>query len=184
MRMLSLMFGLFALPLAGQLQVAHRYPITQHQIATSVRLAGVSVADEAVVLPAGITSSEPDPALDVQTVLAPQAGTSEGLVRVKLTCRSAGACVPFFATVRGAVSPSAWDGVASGKAAMPQPAAPSIRAGNPAIMIIATKSMQIEVPVISLESGAIGSSIRVASWDRKQKYMATVISPTVLRGGL
>jgi hypothetical protein len=60
----------------------------------------------------------------------------------------------------------------------------TLEAGSRATLLIEGERLHIRVPVICLESGDRGSSIRVAGLDRKQTYLAEVVDGTVLKGTL
>ena len=60
----------------------------------------------------------------------------------------------------------------------------TVEAGSRATLLLEGERLHIKVPVICLESGEPGSSIRVAGLDRKQTYFAQVVDATLLKGNL
>jgi flagella basal body P-ring formation protein FlgA len=64
------------------------------------------------------------------------------------------------------------------------PAPNIVRAGSAVKLLIDGKNMRITVPVVCLQSGRQGQTIRVASSDRKRVYQAQVISQEFVRNTL
>lgn len=59
-----------------------------------------------------------------------------------------------------------------------------VLAGSRATLLIEAKRLHIKVPVVCLEKGVAGQTIRVSSLDRKQTYRAEVVDSTQLKGTL
>jgi flagella basal body P-ring formation protein FlgA len=57
-------------------------------------------------------------------------------------------------------------------------------AGSRATLLLEGDHVHIQVPVVCLQNGAVGQTIRVASPDHKQTYVAQVTGNNVLRGRL
>lgn len=111
---------------------------------------------------------------------------SGGTARVKLRCADNQECIPFYVLVhdikgsRSQVKPF----VASNERPRFESAQVLVRGGDHAMLILEKADLRISMPVICLQSGIRGQSIRVASTDRKQFYRAEVIAPGRLRGSL
>jgi hypothetical protein len=167
-----------------------RYEISARQVALAISSKGIQVAGVQVSLLAKVVASEPDPVLDVLSVEhrggRRAAEHTGGIYLVKLGCHSEPACLPFYASVNTTEESSApATGVsigmlASRNAALKTDAAITMRAGTHATLIMDDGRAQIEVAVISLESGTAGHRIHVASPDHKQVYLAEVVSATLL----
>ena len=60
----------------------------------------------------------------------------------------------------------------------------ALRPGEHAVLLLEDKQMQITLPVLSIDGGALGSTVRVSSLDRKKVFVATVVAMQVVRGAL
>jgi len=58
---------------------------------------------------------------------------------------------------------------------------PLMRSGDHVSMVFADKALRISIPVICLQSGGRGQTIRVSSEDHKRFFKAEVIGPRMLR---
>ena len=72
--------------------------------------------------------------------------------------------------------------------ALPAPAASApqnvIHGGDHAMLILESADSRMSLPVICLQSGVRGQTIRVASPDHRQVYEAKVVAPGMLKGSL
>lgn len=172
-------------------QVQSRFPLTAHQVAQTLTDNGIQVADDQVSLLAKVVASEPSPLLDILSVqplgVRSSGKHSESGSLVKLGCRAAGICLPFYSIVSKPVAaldnvPAA-RGIASdgGSAAIRSRARIIMRQGTHATLVMNDSRMQVQVAVISLENGAAGHKIRVESPDHKQIYVAEVVSANLLK---
>ena len=59
-----------------------------------------------------------------------------------------------------------------------------VHAGSHATLLIDGQRLHIKLPVICLENGVAGHSIRVTALDHKQTYVAEVVDATLLKGTL
>jgi hypothetical protein len=192
-----LLTALIALPAAAQFRPGHHYTLTAGRVAQSIAgsLAerGIVVRDSQISLLSQVTAGTPDPALEVSSIETlpntSQTGKSETRSAVRVACRVATECLPFYAIVRwpdGVSPPSAK--ATQGLLAKPVAAAKEtpvliMRAGAHAILILQDGAAQIQLNVVSLQNGAAGQKIRVAGEGNRQVYLAQVISPTLLQGG-
>ncbi len=160
---------------SGAAPISPRYPLTADQAAAALTARGIEVTPAEISLPMHMTSASASPALEAGKV--EHSGIEE---RVRLACADHADCLPFYVTLHQ-------KGTGSGPAASAPrlPAAqPSLRAGSKATLVIDDQHLHIRVPVICLEAGESGATIRVRSLDRKQTWQAQVIDPTLVRGSL
>lgn len=166
-----------------------RHAITTGQIAAAIRGAGVAISAKQITLLTGVVARTGSPVLRVQS-MEPLGGHR---MKVRLECANIEECVPFYVAIDG-------NGESSGESLPVTPApgrtpahiarvgtgakTPVMRAGSPAILLLDGDQMQIQLPVVCLENGAIGQTIRVASMDRRQIYTAQVFDGGILRGRL
>ncbi len=141
---------------------------------------------------AKVVATDPDPVLDISSV-APlgdgrSAGHSETNSKIKLVCHLPGTCLPFYAIVSwpaetvGHATSALSASPAVAKTALKPNSEITIRAGAHATLVMDDDRAHIQVAVISLENGIAGHRIRVASPDRKQVYVAEVVSAKLLKG--
>jgi hypothetical protein len=168
------------------------YPIGTSQAVAALSAKGIAVPGEDVSMTANVVASQPHPALEV--LAAGSISGSEVSQRasgsrfwVKLGCQVAGVCLPFYALVTlPAVDVSPWiDGLRSMASASAKPKISfAVQAGARATLILEDGRSRVEMPVVALERGVIGSEIRVATPDRKNSYRVTVVGPGLLKGSL
>jgi hypothetical protein len=184
----------------GQAQPQPRFPLTASQVARALSERGVQTDGEQVALLASVVATEPNPTLDVLSVEtlgnAQSPERSRIRSRVKLACREAEKCLPFYAlvnwpegtawavTVASSSSPVQRNPAVSSPAAKNVPAnfEVTMPAGTHAILVMDDHRSHIQLSVISLENGLVGHRIRVASPDHKQFYLGEVVSPSLLKG--
>ncbi|MGD0938449.1 MAG: hypothetical protein ABR905_01970 [Terracidiphilus sp.] len=172
-------------------QAQGRYSLTPHRVAQTFTANGIETADEQVSLLANVVASEPAPVLDILSI-NPLGDRSPGKHResrslVKMGCREPGVCLPFYSIVsklepQENVAPNAprVSSNATG-AARGSNSGIVIRAGAHATLVMEDARAHVEVAVVSLENGAAGHKIRVATPDHKQVYLAEVVSANLLK---
>ncbi len=179
------------LGLTGSGQCQEHYAITARQVAIALSAKGISISDKQVSLLAKVVATEPNPALDVLSVEpmdnSDLGSQSETRSQVKIGCHVSGACIPFYALVSSpkktaANGPGASaTSTASAIAGLKANSAITMKVGAHATLVMDDGRSHIEVSVVSLQSGAAGHLIRVASSDRKQIYIGEVMSPNLLK---
>ena len=114
-----------------------------------------------------------------------------GRLRVRIACSDPHDCLPFFATVQYANDTASKVAESSYVGSSFKPVLPirtvetaALRPGEHAVLLLEDKQMQITLPVLSIDGGALGSTVRVSSLDRKKVYVATVVAMQVVRGAL
>ena len=188
-RSMALFFAVvLAAPLVAQPPGHPGYSIGAGQVAHALNAQGIEVRAGQVKMVARVVANRPEPDLVVLGAGVP-AGTYAGggkLSWVKLGCRDPGVCLPFF--VRVPVAPHATARRAGRRTAQAQPdeeparKAIEMHAGTRATLVLTGRQGRIELAVISLESGAMGHTIRVATPDYKQFYRARIVGADLLKG--
>jgi len=184
----GLLMTAISLPLWAQPQPQGRFALTAGQIAQALSANGMHVADRQVSLLANVVAIEQHPRLDVLSVQPLgdrwSGPHSEPRSLVKLGCHLPGVCLQFYAIVSGqegtAGSSSSAPAVLA-KGLLKPNTAVTMRAGTHAMLVMDDDRVHIQVAVVSLESGAIGHRIRVATPDRKQFYIGEVVSANLLK---
>ena len=175
----------------SQCQAQGRFPLTPHQVAQALATHGIQTADEQVSLLANVVASEPAPVLEILSI-DPLGGRLSSDHRqsgslVKLGCHEAGVCLPFYSVVSKLETQERVSPVASrfssdtSALARKTKAEIVIRVGAHATLVMDDARAHVEVAVVSLENGAAGRRIRVATPDHKKVYLAEVISANLLR---
>ena len=172
----------------AQLRPHDRFAITAEQVTAKLMSAfakdGVTLDAKQVVLPAGITSSEETPVLEVKSV--EQVRGSEGTnSAIKLSCRNLSVCLPFYAMVT-------WPGSDRSEAgsnrtrllssANAQPVVTVVKSGAHVSLVMEHGTTRIQMGVISMENGGLHQQIRVRTSDRKQTYVAEVLDANTVKG--
>jgi hypothetical protein len=166
---------------------AGRAVITPAQVVKAMNDAGMKVTSEQVTLLSDAVAKTATPLLRVESMEP----WGEHRMRVRLVCASSDQCLPFLVSVysadQSAVRPviaHANPSSAGMTPVRPLPSSYVVRAGSVTKLLIEGKHVHIEVPVICLENGTAGQTIRVASSDRRQTYNAEVVDSTLLRSRL
>jgi hypothetical protein len=166
-------------PAAAQAQ--GRVPITAAHIASAINGAGMQINADQVTLLADVAATEPSPVLLVES-MQPLSGQR---MKVRMSCADNAQCLPFFVLVRlnQRSAPEAVASVASARAEA-DPKSFVVRSGARATLLLDGAHVHIRIAVVCLENGAAGQTIRVASADHRQTYMARVVDQAVLRASL
>jgi hypothetical protein len=107
-------------------------------------------------------------------------------MRVRLDCAKREDCLPFYVAIH-------WS--EGGVAALPalgtppvhpraEPTSYVVRAGASVVLMLDGDHIHIRIPVVCLENGAAGQTIRVSSKDHRLTYTAQVVDGNVLKGSL
>ena len=170
-----------------------RFPVTSEQVVAAMRGHAWSIEGIRVALPTAITTAVADPKLSIETASMLTAHQA----RLRIVCRVPAACLPFFAT---AVWPDNTDSVSlpgdpstedTGRRLSTASAAPAsdssaarLRPGTFVTLLLEGERIHIRMQVVCLQGGAAGKKIRVATRDRKQTYVAEIVTPTLLKESL
>ena len=185
--------SLLLIPIAAAAQATSaigggRQVIPPSAVAATLAQAGLPIAEARLHLPGSLSSQTDTPELKVTA--AEQ--RANGSLSVRLTCRNAAECMPFFVTVDAADDRPALAAFAERALAQRQAAgAASARSDRAAIAIgahvtlqLTDAQMRIQMPVVAIDTGAPGAEVRVASLDRKHTWRVVVVDATTVRGGV
>ncbi|MBB6145021.1 hypothetical protein HNQ77_002977 [Silvibacterium bohemicum] len=173
---------------------AGREVITAEQVAATMTNAGMQVSAKQVELLTDVVATTATPTLKIRSMEP----WGDHRMMVRLDCARSEECVPFFVAVRfnpiGQAQPVSSDSAhllpAAATVPMTAPArsiataAPAVRAGSIVTLLLDGPRVHIKLPVVSLENGTIGQTIRVATKDHRLTYVAEVVDGTLLRGSL
>jgi hypothetical protein len=164
------------------------YCIGVDRVAAALVARGIPVQPDQVEFLAPIKSSRPDPALEIERL---QAGSRDSVL-ARIRCRNAGECLPFYIVLHPSGKQDAQEMIellhatagpihAAGSAVRPNWA---VRSGERATFVLQGRDFRASTPVICLENGRQGESIRARSLDRKRIMVGEVVGPGLLRGAL
>ena len=171
---------------------APRFSITSDQVVAAMRGHAWLIEGVRVTLPTTITAAVADPKLGIETV----SRLSQREARLRMVCRVPAACLPFFATAvwpesaESAAPPTDRNAAGAERKTTPSAAdvnessAGRLRAGASVMLLLEGERVHIQMKVVCLQGGAIGDRIHVATRDRKQTYVAEIVTPTLLKGRL
>jgi hypothetical protein len=164
---------LSVLPASAQLRAPGSYIVAREHVARAVAASlEIGIAEAQARLVSEVVAREPTPTLEVRStmLLGGQGGNSAMQLAVKMACRRAGTCLPFYAVVEwpdGVKLPPAYASVAgSYSAKVRRPGL--LRAGARARLLLEDGQMRMEVPVIALRNAGAGERVRVTSLDRRR----------------
>jgi hypothetical protein len=188
-------WALLAVAIAGALSkmanagtsATDRFAITPEHVSRVLNSAGIAAKTEEVQFLSTVNSAGQNPQLTVVNVSTWRDGNLKALLR----CQNIRECLPFYVVLRDKKAPiqtSSFYNVLhesfvsqkkiNGKSAEK----PLVVGGQHAMLVINTRNSRITLPVICLESGRKGETIRLASPDKKQKYEGEVVQAGVLQG--
>jgi hypothetical protein len=167
---------------------AERFSVNSAQVAAAISNLGVVTKAEDVTLLTHVVAAVQSPSLRVRTVHR----TYNDRLLVRMECAETDNCLPFFVSLRASEEASArLAAVTQSDSSLDRIGAQdftrrpvAIHNGAPAILLIDGAHVHIRVPVVSLENGAIGQTIRVTEKDNHQNYMAVVVQDGLLQGRL
>ncbi|MDR3735509.1 MAG: hypothetical protein P4L10_08245 [Acidobacteriaceae bacterium] len=159
-------------------------------IAVSLNELGDHVGRARITLPGKVFSSSPDPSLSISSIATLHEGDAkkdaEPRSALRMVCRQPSTCVPFYVIVSWPVDLKLigrHPGVKEMAAATTKVNV-VMHAGSRATLMLDDDRLHIRIMVMSLSDGAAGSSVCVITPDRKQHYVAQIISADLLQGSL
>ncbi len=182
---LSLAALALASPRTGAQTAEERFPLTGANVMIALQAIGLAVPPADIRLPLSLTATSGSPALRVTSADV----LPDGIMRVRLSCPR-GECLPFFATVASHAKNSTLTEVAgTGSSFRPvepieRVSRPALRAGDHATLVMEDDHMRISLSVVSIDSGTVGSEVRVSSPDHKKTFRATVLSSQLVKGDM
>ncbi len=165
---------------------AEHYPISAGLVAAAMGRAGMQVAPDQVVLLTEVVATIPAPVLKVSSV--ERLSNQRLLARVE--CEKSEECLPFFVSLgaapKGNAQSPAGDPDLLSAGLTPTNAAKTVvlRSGSPAKLLLDGNHVHISIPVICLESGSPGQTIRVTDKERRMVFTAQVVNGGILKGRL
>ncbi|QMV17509.1 hypothetical protein GOB94_01390 [Granulicella sp. 5B5] len=190
-------FGLISSSLAfGQLRIREQFPVAQiaveRAIAHSLFHQEVVIAGVQVKFFSEAVASKPVVHLEVQTVMPWK--TTAGLsskrrqLVVRMACKVSGTCLPFYVLVDLPTEMAIADVPSISRVKvvpeLEQQKKPIVvlQRGARATLVLNDGVSLIQIPVVSLQDGAAGETVRVASLNRKHVYEGITISASMLKG--
>lgn len=160
---------------------AHRFPLSMGQIADALASAGLVVNVSQVEFLSTVNAASEQARLQVVNT-ASRAG---GNTVVKLRCLDNHECLPFYVMVHASTTMSSVPPDSGKTPVIEDTSFPRVvRGGDFATLILESADYRISVPVICLQNGARGQTIRVASRDHRRFFEGEVIGSGMLRGRL
>lgn len=181
--LLSIAVAGAALPVSA---AAEHYAIGASIIAAVISKAGVETAPEQVSLLTEVVATTPAPILKVRSVEK----LDNHRLLARLECESRDECLPFYVSIRVEPGIETQGEAAKANAAppdsTPQPGVKSValRAGSLATLLLDGGHVHIKIPVICLQAGSQGQTIRVTDKNHRVVYSAQVIDGSLLKGKL
>jgi hypothetical protein len=173
-----LLLAMLVPPAYGE-SAAARTPISAAQVAKALEAAGWNVSTAQVKFLTQVRSEGTDPDLQVVQV----SRWLKDSAKAKLRCRNRHVCLPFYVVVEG-MKDTHSDGAEVAETQLTLDTVvrpPLMRQGDTAKLMFADKALRITIPVICLQSGHRGQTIRVTSSDRRRFYKGEIIGPGLLR---
>lgn len=168
-----------------------RYAISTEQVASAVGKIGVRINPTQVTLLTDVVAASPSSALQVRSV--EQLGSDWFMAR--LECANSDDCLPFMASVRVDREEATQLVAASSRLSLLKDSSSEstsrqrnkpilIRGGSHAILQLDGAHIHIRIPVICLQSGSEGQTVRATGTDHRQIYAARVVGDGLLQGRL
>jgi|ERR1700679_1620486 hypothetical protein len=152
-----------------------------HSVVGAMELAGRAVNPDQIEFFSGGSNIKEGAEVRVLKVT----NRTDGALTVELRCQDNHECLPFYVLVHGLDQVNL---VHAEKRAQPATAAEApqnlIRGGDHATLILESRDSRISMPVICLQGGVRGQTIRVASRDHKQVFDAEIVATGMLKGNL
>lgn len=181
-------------------QAPARFPVPAEQVLEAMRERDWPLKGIEIRLATSVTARVVNPVLEIVSVSPTP--RHEALLRVR--CRLRTECIPFLAWAVWPADtpipslPAASETAAAGGrtethagdpalAARPLDSADAsassvIHAGTSATLLLEGAHIRIQLPVIFAQDGHVGDSVRVTTPNRKQTYVAEVLTPQLLKG--
>lgn len=163
---------------------AQHYDITPALVAGTMSRMGIQISPQQVTLLTNVVATQPAPILKVSSV----SKMDQQQLLARMECANGGECLPFFVSIRlqqggdAQASLAAMNQASLATGPSLQPA--GLKRGASARLLLEGPHVQIIIPVICLEAGSPGQTIRVAARDHKVVYSAQVVNGALLKGNL
>ena len=164
------------------------YRVSADGVADALAKRGISIQRGQVEFLAPVKSSRPDPALEIERLQR----TSRDSVLARVRCREAGVCLPFLVVLHLAAGQdqqmieerASATGGQFRTTSNPHRPNWTVKIGQTATLVMQGKDVRATTPVICLQNGRQGESIRVSSLDRQRIWVGEIVGPGLLRGAL
>lgn len=169
-----------------------RYPISENEIAKVLVALGMSVDASQIHIPVHMSAAIAEPKLEIVT--ASPLGSNQ--IRLEFRCQATSVCLPFLAildvrnaasvvsVLRSEASPVSLAGHPTTLRMVDPLARPQLKVGSRAVMEIRDGHMDIHLPVLAMDTAAIGQALRVCTLDRKRVFHATVTGDRTVAGAM
>lgn len=160
------------------------YAIGAETIAAAISSTGIQTSPDEVSLLASVVATTPTPTLEVRFLK----GTGAHQLMVRLECAKREECLPFFVEIR--VSPGREAQLPMMLPSTPSPRSASqfqpilVRTGSPATLELDGGHIHIRIPVICLDNGSLGLTVRAIDKESRRIYTAQVTEDGLLKGRL
>ncbi|MFZ1136917.1 MAG: flagella basal body P-ring formation protein FlgA [Candidatus Korobacteraceae bacterium] len=162
--------------------------LSSQDIAAALSQNDFRVSQSQVELLTEVRSTRAEPPLEVMSVGPWRTGS----MKVRLRCRQHEVCLPFYvlvnwpSAVESETAISRWNSSGSHAIApsVPQHGRWLVHNGEPVTLVIEREHLRVQLPVVCLENGSAGNTIRARSTDHKRIYVAEVVGEKLLKGQL
>ena len=162
--------------------------LSSQDIAAALSRNDFRVLQDQVELLTSVRSMRAQPLLEVMSVDPWHTGSA----KVRLRCTQHEDCLPFYvlvnwpSAVESETAISRWSSSGSHAIARPIPQHGPwlVHNGEPATLVIEREHLRVQLPVVCLENGSAGKTVRARSTDHKRIYVAEVVGEKLLKGQL
>jgi len=164
------------------------YRVGAYGVADALAKRGISIQPGQVELLAPVKSSRSDPTLAIERLQR----TSRDSVLARIRCHEASECLPFLVVLHLAGGQDLQAIAESVPATQSHSGTTSnlyrpnwtVKIGQTATLVLQGKDVRATTPVICLQNGRQGETIRVTSLDRQRIWVGEIVGPSLLRGAL
>jgi hypothetical protein len=157
-----------------------RFDVSSQRVVEALAAAGVSATTGQVRFLDPVTALVREPRLQVVRV----GNWTGGALKAELRCRDHRACLPFYVLLGSGGTADAQGGTPQKGVTESLDKSALMRDGDPATLLFEGSTLRISMPVICLQSGNRGQTIRVASTDHKRFFSAEIIGAGLLKAAL
>lgn len=162
------------------------FAISNGIIAAVISQTGLEIAPEQVSLLTEVVATTPAPVLKVRSIEK----LDKQRLLARMECENRDECLPFFVSIQVGQSSATQTFMSSTKASAtdtaPQSSVKSVvlHVGSMATLQLDGDHVHIRIPVICLESGSPGQTIRATDKNHRVVYSAQVIDGSLVKGRL
>lgn len=173
---------LLLLGTSAMAQTRERFDVSPQRVAEALAAAGVPATTGQVRFLDPVTALVQDPRLQVLRV----GNWTGGALKAELRCHDHRACLPFYVLLSSSGAADAQGRTLSVQKTVTESPDKSalMRDGDSATLLFESSALRISMPVICLQSGTRGQTIRVASTDHKRFFSAEIVGSGLLKAAL